>query len=240
MIEIRHLHSLDEMNRLLAVADRVWGITPGGMVGADYLIALEHAGGYVAGAFDAASGQMVAASFGMLSRHADQWCLHSHITGVVPELQGTGLGRRMKFHQRDWARANGLAAITWTFDPLVRRNAWFNLRVLGAVGVEYLENFYGPLNDDINGSDDSDRLLAHWSTEAGHESDPHRDPDEAPRSVTVELPDDIVALRRADPDAARRWRRALRDELAPLLRTHVVVDVDSRGHLVLRPRNDHA
>lgn len=237
-IEIRHLHSLDEMHRLLAVADRVWGITPGGLVGADYLIALEHAGGYVAGAFDDTSGEMVAASFGMLSRHAGEWCLHSHITGVVPELQGTGLGRRMKFHQHDWARATGLAAITWTFDPLVRRNAWFNLRVLGAVGVEYLANFYGPLNDDINGSDDSDRLLVRWSTSGSRFV---REPDPTVNSdlVTIELPDDIVALRRTDPEAARHWRRTLRDDLSPLLRTHVVVDIDERGRLVLRRRTDH-
>lgn len=236
MIEIRHLHSLDEMHALLAVADRVWGITPGGLVGADYLIALEHAGGYVAGAVDDSNGEMVAASFGMLSRHGGEWCLHSHITGVVPELQGTGLGRRMKFHQRDWARAAGLAAITWTFDPLVRRNAWFNLRVLGAVGVEYLPNFYGPLNDDINGPDDSDRLLVRWSTSRG----PAAGGSEPPTSelVTVELPDDIVALRRTDPEAARLWRRTLRDELSPLLRTHVAVDSDEGGRLVLRRRTD--
>ena len=38
----------------------------------------------------------------------------------------------MKLHQRAWAAASGLTWITWTFDPLVRRNAWFNIEVLGA------------------------------------------------------------------------------------------------------------
>jgi len=235
MIEIHHLHSLGEMHRLLAVADRVWGISPGGLVGADFLIALEHAGGYVAGAIDTSNGDMVAGSFGMLSRHDGDWCLHSHITGVVPELQGTGLGRRMKFHQRDWARSSGLAAITWTFDPLVRRNAWFNLRVLGAVGVEYLPNFYGPLNDDINGSDDSDRLLVRWSTSPAAAERTSLGASE-PGHVAVEVPDDIVVLRRDDPEEARRWRRSLRDELSPLLRTHEVFDADEQGRLLLRPR----
>ena len=49
-----------------------------------------------------------------------------------PEARGTGIGRAIKLHQREWAAANGIATIVWTFDPLVRRNAWFNIAVLGA------------------------------------------------------------------------------------------------------------
>lgn len=51
-------------------------------------------------------------------------------------------------------------------DPLVRRNEWFNLRKLGAVGVEYLADFYGPLSDGLNAGVDSDRLFTRWSLPA--------------------------------------------------------------------------
>ncbi len=50
----------------------------------------------------------------------------------------------------------------WTFDPLVRRNAWFNIAVLGAEVAEYLPSFYGSMTDAINAGDESDRLLVAW------------------------------------------------------------------------------
>jgi predicted GNAT superfamily acetyltransferase len=236
--EIRHLHRLPEMEELLAVAGEVWGIAPGGLVGPDFLMALSHADGYVIGAFDGS--RMVGVSFGVLGRHGDDWCLHSHITGVVPGLQNSGIGRRIKQHQREWALQRGLPAITWTFDPLVRRNGWFNLHSLGASAVEYHENFYGPLRDDINGDDDSDRLLARWdvrSERAASAAVSTIPPDRpAADDVLVETPEDIVALRRNDPTRAWSWRREMRERLAPLLTTHFVRGMSANGQYVLSPR----
>lgn len=237
-IEIRLLHHLHEMEELVVVAERVWGIAPGGLVGPDFLMALAHADGYVAGAFD--GDRMVGASFGVLGRHDGDWCLHSHITGVVPGFQNTGLGRRIKQHQRAWARARDLAAITWTFDPLVRRNGWFNLHVLGATAVEYHVNFYGPLRDEINGDDDSDRLLARWDigssrAEAAERATIPADQSQG-ASELIETPDDIVAIRRDEPARARAWRRDMRERLAPLLSTHVVRGMTATGQYVLVPR----
>ncbi|MFM8946544.1 MAG: GNAT family N-acetyltransferase [Actinomycetota bacterium] len=237
-VEIRHLHRLSEMEELLVVAERVWGIAPGGLVGPDFLMALAHADGYVVGAFDDA--RMVGASFGVLGRHDSHWCLHSHITGVIPELQNSGLGRRMKQHQRRWAIERDLASITWTFDPLVRRNGWFNLHALGAQAVEYHVNFYGPLRDAINGDDDSDRLLARWDVRSPRAlaaeklTIPPAVP--APDDVVVDTPDDIVALRRSDSDRAWAWRREMRESLVPLLATHFVRDMTESGQYVLAPR----
>jgi hypothetical protein len=64
--------------------------------------------------------------------------LHSHVTGVVDSMRHAGVGRAIKLHQRDWAAERGLDWITWTFDPLVRRNAWFNIAILGADVHSYL------------------------------------------------------------------------------------------------------
>ena len=66
---------------------------------------------------------------------------------------------RMKLHQRAWALARGIPVIEWTFDPLVARNAYFNIEKLAAMPVEYLTNFYGIMGDGINGEDETDRLL---------------------------------------------------------------------------------
>lgn len=226
-VVVRELRGLSEMDALRRTAGSVWGGTASDMVSSDFLMALAHAGGYIAGAFR--NDEMVGCSFGILAEHDGEWCLHSHITGVVPDHQNTGLGARLKFHQRDWARHRRLTAITWTFDPLVRRNGWFNLRRLGARAVEYHVNFYGALNDDINGSGETDRLLAWWDV------DPSRTTDVDDNGPTVEIPtpDDIVALRRHDPTAAHEWRLSMRDRLVPLLGTHHVVGMNDNGDYIL-------
>ena len=68
------------------------------------------------------------------------------------------VGFALKVHQRAWALARGVPAIVWTFDPLVARNAWFNLAKLAALPAAYLEDFYGPMTDAINAGMASDRL----------------------------------------------------------------------------------
>jgi predicted GNAT superfamily acetyltransferase len=236
--EIRTLTARGEMEELLRVADRIWGTPPGSFVSPSFLMALSHANGYVAGAFDGP--RMVGVSFGVLARHGDEWCLHSHITGVEPGRQDSGLGRRLKQHQRTWCRQRGLAALTWTFDPLVRRNGWFNLHVLGAIATEYHVDFYGPLGDEINGVDDTDRLLAYWRVDAPRSVAAER----APLSpviageddMVVDVPDDIVALRASDPTKAHRWRRDLRARLASLVDEGHVAGLTTDGQYVITRR----
>jgi predicted GNAT superfamily acetyltransferase len=140
----------------------------------------------------------------------------------------------------------GLRTISWTFDPLVSRNAYFNLTKLAATPTEYLTNFYGGMNDGVNGSDDSDRLLVIWDLNgpqvqaacAGRPATPAvpaelghaaviglgRSPDGQPMmgtldgpTVLVAVPPDIEALRSTDPASARAWRVAVRETFTALM-----------------------
>ena len=208
-LEIRTLDSAAEMVAISTVFQQIWGSsTP--LVGVELLRAIAHSGGYVAGAFD--NGNVVGASFGFLARHHGAPALHSHVTGVLPGVQHAGVGRAMKLHQREWAADNGLEWITWTFDPLVRRNAWFNIAVLGAEIADYCVNFYGEMHDSVNAHDETDRLVVAWQTtevdrRIGDGSE-HRGP-----VHHVPTPPDIVVLRRTDADTALQWRRRVRAEL---------------------------
>lgn len=210
-LDIRTLESAGEMAAIVTVFQQVWGTaTP--LVTVELLMGISHAGGYVAGAFE--SGHAVGASFGFLADHHGERALHSHVTGILPGVQHGGVGRAMKIHQRDWAIERDIPWIVWTFDPLVRRNAWFNIEVLGCHVTEYLVNFYGPMADSINAQDESDRLVVAWST----------DPDAARAMSTgdaqhteVSTPEDIIVLRRTDPTEAARWRATVRDQLTTLL-----------------------
>jgi predicted GNAT superfamily acetyltransferase len=214
-LEIRTLESPDEMAEIVTVLQQVWG-SVNSIVSVELLCAVAHAGGYVAGAFE--SGSAVGASFAFLSRHNDAQALHSHVTGVLPGLQHQGAGRSIKNHQRRWAAARSIPWITWTFDPLVRRNAWFNIAVLGSTVTDYLPNFYGTMDDSINGADDTDRLMVAWATNdspappavAVEPTSGESTPTGAGREIPT--PEDIVVLRRTDPGAAAEWRTRLRRE----------------------------
>src|SRR3954466_10283585 len=153
-------------------ADSIQPLTP------ELAWALLHAGNYVAVA--RADGQVVGAAAAFRGYDEDGTHLHSHIAGVLPAYQGSSIGFALKQHQRQWSLGQGIGRITWTFDPLVARNAYFNVVKLGATIAKYYENFYGPLADDINAGDDSDRCLASWRLDQ-------------PRAVAVTTADEMRA-----------------------------------------------
>jgi predicted GNAT superfamily acetyltransferase len=227
-VAIRDPMDVADVQRLAAVFDEIWGTTCP-VVPVEVLRAAQHAGGYLSIAQH--GDRVVGGSFGILGRHHGEPALHSHVTGVLPGVRRTGTGRALKLHQRAWAAANGLAWIVWTFDPLVRRNAWFNLGVLGARVDEYLVDFYGPIDDAVNVRDETDRLLVAWAVDDVATEAP---PASAGVTATVPTPEDIVALRRADPEAAATWRRRLRTELGEALsRGGQVVEFTRDGEYVV-------
>lgn len=255
-VEVRAIDSAEECEAVAGLYAAIWAV-PGGEspLPAEVLVALADSGNYVVGAHDE-DGDLIGAAAGWLGRDtAGTRFLHSHVAAVVPGRQGRGVGFALKQHQRDWARGAGLAEVRWTFDPLVRRNAWFNLTRLGAVGVRYVEDFYGVLDDAINAGDHTDRLVVHWSVEdtpaldgtsgAYPVLDTDRDggpvlldADPPDVDLAVWLPEDIEALRRTDLDVARRWRAAQRAVLVPAFdRGYRAVAVSPDGWLRLSRAN---
>jgi predicted GNAT superfamily acetyltransferase len=174
-VEVTDLHEMGELTEAAELFIEVWRTSRAEAPCTPSLLrALAHSGNYVSAAW--LGGRMVGASVGFLhpdpSGHplgvtrtppaGEGYALHSHITGVRAEAQGRGVGVTLKLHQRAWALARGLPVITWTFDPLVRRNAFLNLVKLGAEIVEYLPDFYGRMGDGINAGDETDRCLVSW------------------------------------------------------------------------------
>lgn len=203
-VRIEPLETVEQVFAASAVLDQVWGGDRSGMP-PNLLRALAHSDNYAVGLYD--SERMVGASvafFGAPSARS----MHSHITGILPEYRGHELGRALKQHQREWALARDVGHITWTFDPLVARNAHFNLRVLGTHVTEYLINHYGPMDDGVNRGDESDRLLVTWALAAP----PAATPADAEVVATVQVPRDVEALRRGAPQDAAAWRRRVREE----------------------------
>jgi predicted GNAT superfamily acetyltransferase len=229
-VEVRLLQGVDQLAEAADLAARVWRAADTSALDTSLLRALSHTQNYVAGAFDA--GELVGLSVGFRTGDAVP-TLHSHMTGTAEHRRSGGLGLALKLHQRAWALAAGLATVTWTFDPLARQNAYFNLVKLGAVVEQYLPDFYGPMDDGLNTGDESDRLLMTWAVTDGpitrgpstFEAGEHNvrlvsTPEHEPRRLLADtdvagcqVPPDIVALRGGDPALARRWRHALRATL---------------------------
>jgi predicted GNAT superfamily acetyltransferase len=227
VIELDDIGELTEACRLL---DRVWQPGPGNpLMTPELLRVFEHSGSYVVGVYQDES--MVGVCVGILSDTG----LHSHIAGVVDGVRGRSVGYAIKLHQRAWSLARGIKTITWTYDPLISRNAYFNLHKLGAVPVEYLADFYGAMHDSVNAGTETDRLMVCWdlTAEPGSETTCPESgvvgldakPDGRPvigrrdgEVVLVRIPSDVETMRQADPQLAGEWRRALRDVLGELMR----------------------
>ena len=157
---VRTLSTVGEQRAAADLFDDVWGPVDHPVMPSNLIRAIDHAGGYVAGAF--AGDRMVGASVAFLGRGGGATVLHSHITGSVPGRRGRGVGFALKQHQRVWSLERGIDTAVWTFDPLVARNAYFNLRKLGAVVDRYYPSFYGRMDDALNAGDETDRCLATW------------------------------------------------------------------------------
>jgi len=162
-VAVRPLESLEQMVAACAVLERVWGIGPGQVfdVQPHLLRALGHGGNYLVGAYAAADDRLIGASAAFFTEPLGA-AMHSHITGVLPGTAGRGVGGALKWHQRQWALERGLSRITWTFDPLIARNAFFNLTRLGARPETYFVDFYGDMDDGPNRGQPSDRVELVW------------------------------------------------------------------------------
>ncbi|MPY78052.1 MAG: chorismate synthase [Actinophytocola sp.] len=234
------IETLADPHGLRAVAAlfaSVWGSGPGAdPLPTDVLVSLAHAGGAVHVARDSEGlAGASAAVFGPPRTHSTYSLI------AASARPGSGVGLALKHAQRAWALRHGATSMRWTFDPLVTRNARFNLVKLGAIAREYVADFYGPLADGTNDNDETDRLTVVWALDGVRATDAARgryrrvegpDPTEAARApknapdggpLTVldagglwcRFPTDIVALRRIDPHQATRWRVAVREALAP-------------------------
>jgi predicted GNAT superfamily acetyltransferase len=161
-VVVRELDTLAELAAAIALFDEIWAPERGNSsVRLDLLRALTKAGNYAAGAYDAVSGQLLGACVGFCGPPSRAE-LHSHIAGVRPAGLGRSVGFALKVHQRAWCLHRDVTVVAWTYDPLIRRNAYFNLVKLGAEAVQYLPNFYGVMDDAINGGTETDRMLVHW------------------------------------------------------------------------------
>lgn len=238
-MEIRKLSSPRDYLDAEEVQRAVWHFGDREIVSLNDLVASQKTGGHVFGAFE--QGRMIAFCFGTPGYQDGKAYHYSRMLGVVPGRQDSGLGYTMKLKQRQYVLEQGLDRITWTFDPLQSRNAYFNIEKLGCVISRYVVNLYPESNSPYNAGIESDRFSPDWwivtrrvkdrlagrRVEVALEAFPAalettvgdsgwREPvavrtKRRDRRVSVEIPDEIDELKKDDLALAQRWREATRE-----------------------------
>ncbi len=177
MIGMRECRGLEELEACVQLQIEVWGYADGDVIPRRVFLVAQKIGGQVIGAFD--TGELASAEQGNAAsmvgfalslpgvkptgpdgRVASY--LHSHMLAVREGYRNAGIGRRLKLAQREDALRRGITRMEWTFDPLEIKNAFLNIRRLGAIVRRYEPNFYGSSSSRLQGGLPTDRLVAEW------------------------------------------------------------------------------
>ena len=161
---IRLIETPEEMTAVEDLQRLVWMAPDIEIVPKDMLLAAVHNGGLAIGAF--AGVDLVGVSFGFPGIYptpdGPRLKHHSHMLAVHPDWRSKGIGFSLKRAQWQMVRKQGLDRITWTYDPLLSRNAHLNIARLGAVCSTYLPSEYGEMHDGLNAGLPTDRFQVDW------------------------------------------------------------------------------
>jgi predicted GNAT superfamily acetyltransferase len=158
---IRDVESEPELHSVEEIQKQAWGFSDLDIVPAATLIATQHAGGIVLGAFE--GDQMIGFAYAFPAFEDGQTSMHSHMLAVLGEYRNFQAGFYLKVVQRERVLAKGLDEVSWTFDPLQTLNAHLNFSKLGVVSRRYLVNFYGEATSSpLHTGFGTDRLWVSW------------------------------------------------------------------------------
>jgi predicted GNAT superfamily acetyltransferase len=235
-IAIRECTTIEEFDGCVSLQREAFGLPDLEISPRRHLIVSRQAGGWTLAAF--AGERMVGFVHHLAAvRGNDEIFGYSHMMAVAKDYQNKGVGARLKWAQRERALAEGRSLIKWTWDPMMARNAHFNLNRLGATVDTYAHNFYGT-DYDVNRSLEeqpglpSDRLFATWDLSSDRVrklSTGAAAPVAAKPAATVAIPSQWPALVKQDPHRARAEQARVREEFQKSLAEKLICAGFERG-----------
>ena len=232
MVRVQQLNTFSDANLARSIFDKTWQVDAGTEITPNLLQAMVHSGSYLSGAF--IDNKIVGAAFAFPATN-NGLHLHSHMTAVLDEYRDQGVGYALKMDQWKWAKRNKYSSLSWTFDPLVRRNAKFNIVKLGVDISAYYPNFYGEMPDALNAGDESDRLMVSWSTDIDEPKARELITQPKPDDILIEIPEDIVAIRTKNQSESMKWRRQVREQfMSAFEKNGKVVGFSANNEYVVR------
>jgi len=243
---VRAVTDAADMRALEDVQVAAWGYADREVLPGTMFRISAASGGVVVAAYPEGSGTPFGLAYGFPALRDGRAWHHSHLLAVHPDWRGSGAAVALKLEQARLARAQGLTHMTWTFDPLVARNARLNLGKLGARAVSYHPAWYDLPAPTSGPAVPADRLMIEWDLNAPHAEQPAPTPDGEP--LLTALPDGTPGPFTPRPGAPRTlaevptaadtlpgplrlaWRLALREALGTALRDgYVVTGLARRG-----------
>jgi predicted GNAT superfamily acetyltransferase len=224
---VRHCHGLAEFAACFDIQRAVWGSSDADLTPLPIFVVAAETGGQVLGAF--AEDRMVGFTLALAGLRGRAPFLHSHMAAVLEPWRDRGIGRSLKFFQRREALSRGIDIVEWTFDPLLIRNAHFNLVRLGAIARRYLPNHYGSISSPLQAGLPTDRLVAEWRLRSARvrraaAASPTQERRRAValghgraapgkhKTVRIRVPAELASLRHTRPDEAARLQAEIRQE----------------------------
>lgn len=228
-IVIRECSSLDELADCVKLQREVFALPEIEISPVRHFIVTKNAGGFTLGAFDGAD--LIGFVLSVPAYLRNERAFYSHMTAVRAGYQGTGVGARLKWAQRERSLTEGVKFIKWTFEPTKARNAFFNLEKLGAIVREMQANFYGTdytsapeMGEKIGLA--SDRLFAEWELESEKvlalaAGDSYEERSRVARRIVI--PTDWYSLVKSDPHRALAEQLRIRGEFESAFSEGLVV-----------------
>jgi predicted GNAT superfamily acetyltransferase len=228
MFEIKRLVDIEDIKSIQSIEQQVWQSNP---TPVHQTYTSSKNGGFVLGGY--IDNKLAGFQYSFPGYKDGKTYLCSHMLGILPDYQKSGLGKELKLAQKQLALELGYSLIVWTYDPLESVNAYLNLHKLKGIGATYLENYYGSMDDTLNHGLPSDRFLVEWWIQSSYlqsEHAPHYDiPNDSSVKTTLNskgfpviikenflnknndylffpIPDHIQEIKKQDPELAFEWR----------------------------------
>jgi predicted GNAT superfamily acetyltransferase len=242
-VELRPLDRLEDSDSINEIEIATWGEEQ--ELGTEIVRALQLSGNVPWGALEP-DGTLVGYVLGFAGVDGEGLHVHSHMLATLAHRRSRGVGFALKLAQRAQALDQEIHVVRWTFDPLIARNAYFNIVKLEASCDRFERNFYGAMSDEQNRGDRSDRLTVRWDLDrapssaaeaagpresegslllsaAGTADAPFPEldlsamPAERETPVLVQIPREYQTLRDENAELARRWREAAAEAIEACL-----------------------
>ena len=218
-IVVRFCDGLAEFEGCIEVERAVWKAEDIDLVPMPLFVVAARTGGQVIGAFDGP--RMVGFTMAIAGWRGGKPLLHSHMTATLDGYRDRGIGRRLKLFQRTDALARGISLVEWTFDPLMIKNAYFNLMRLGAIARNYLPNAYGITTSALHAGLPTDRFVAEWHLRSPRVKRVLAGKAPVPaftkKARRISIPANLHQLATSNPAEAAQRQSGIRGEFAALL-----------------------
>ncbi|HYP49856.1 MAG TPA: GNAT family N-acetyltransferase [Pyrinomonadaceae bacterium] len=235
-IKIREVFGVKEFNRCIELQRAAFKLPDLEISPLRHFIVTNTCGGFTLGAF--VEDELVGFVHHLIAVKNGEIIGYSHMAAISPDFQNAGIGARLKWAQREKALSQGVRFIKWTFEPMLPRNAHFNLNRLGATISSYAENYYGTdynVNFEPSGKPiglDSDRLFASWQLDSERVKSFERGASAEIKSdiaKIIEIPANWSELVKNDPLKAREEQLRVRAEFQTAFAENLICARFERG-----------